>query len=587
MANTVRVATQVTGVGKASSDLDRLRDKFEKLQKGGPKGFAIGVGVAAGAAAFSLLSQAASGAVDFFGDATKAALEEEDSIQKLGTALRANVPAWDGNTKAIERVLAARMALGFSDDEQRDSLAILVARTGDVTKALDIERAAMDLARLRSIPLAEATKAISMGMMGTGRALKELGINVKDYASGQEILTAIQKKAAGQAQDYANTNSGKLLKSQVEVGEAMERFGAATLPAVVVATEDAAGVVTGLASAFDLLQGKIPQTADEIQSTTSGIADLTRGLAFLFPGLGAMADTLDAIGTASAGMEGKVADDLAAVDRALAGTADQSKDTARVMRHSAASISLGYDELRVSIADDAKGIIDDFFDPLETRAELFDTRSRLRADMESLRLAKSKTDHRNASDDIIQALDDQATALTTIGDKGKLTRKDVEAFAADVKAAYKGMGKTVPTELQKILDKLYQLANFQSLPIDIRVTSRIVRPGTGGKSGGKGRLASGGPVDPGEVYRVGENGPEWFVSDKAGDILPNGVSPVAAPTGRGGVAGTTLNLTVNVAASPGMTPGQARAVGNEVGPVVTKWMQQNGILPRGATGLTG
>src|SRR3990170_2396764 len=39
--NVVRVATQVTGTAKASSDLDKLRDKFERLQKQGAKGFAL------------------------------------------------------------------------------------------------------------------------------------------------------------------------------------------------------------------------------------------------------------------------------------------------------------------------------------------------------------------------------------------------------------------------------------------------------------------------------------------------------------------------------------------------------------------
>ncbi|WP_337875693.1 tape measure protein [Elioraea sp.] len=39
--------------------------------------------------------------------------------------------------------------------------------------------------------------------------------------------------------------------------------------------------------------------------------------------------------------------------------------------------------------------------------------------------------------------------------------------------------------------------------------------------------AEGGPVAAGRPYIVGERGPEWFVPDRSGTVLPNGVSPAA------------------------------------------------------------
>ena len=49
--------------------------------------------------------------------------------------------------------------------------------------------------------------------------------------------------------------------------------------------------------------------------------------------------------------------------------------------------------------------------------------------------------------------------------------------------------------------------------------------------------AEGGPVAAGQPYVVGERGPEWFVPNRAGTVLPNGIAP-------GG--GTTIQTTVNV-----------------------------------------
>lgn len=58
----------------------------------------------------------------------------------------------------------------------------------------------------------------------------------------------------------------------------------------------------------------------------------------------------------------------------------------------------------------------------------------------------------------------------------------------------------------------------------------------GALSGAPGR-ATGGPVSPGRAYRVGEQGPEWFVPTSAGSIA------AAQMSGR---RGAQINLTVNV-----------------------------------------
>lgn len=69
--------------------------------------------------------------------------------------------------------------------------------------------------------------------------------------------------------------------------------------------------------------------------------------------------------------------------------------------------------------------------------------------------------------------------------------------------------------------------------IKIQIERSIVGPlanalggvfgGAGAKFGG-GR-AAGGPVIPGEFYRVGENGPEWLVAGTSGRIIPSGAGP--------------------------------------------------------------
>jgi hypothetical protein len=244
-----------------------------------------GLGLGAGIGAFGLLTDAARRAGDMVGSAIGAAMEDETSQAKLLTAIGANVKGWDGNTAAIEKVLAARMKLGFSDDEQRDSLATLVARTGNVTEALDIQRVAMDLARLKGIDLAAASKAIALGMSGQGRALKELGINVKELTTKQEVLGAIQDKAAGQADAWGNTTAGAFKAAQVAMDEASETLGYALLPVLkdlaIVARDnvipamnlagDAVGAIWNLSGNWQIDAFKAKMAADAEAARLTGV----------------------------------------------------------------------------------------------------------------------------------------------------------------------------------------------------------------------------------------------------------------------------------------------------------------------------
>jgi hypothetical protein len=240
MANNVRIGVSAPGAKQASSEMDQLRDKFSKLKAEGAKGIAIGAGAAATAKAFDLVGTAITGVVGFLGDAAAAAREDEESQSRLRASLQANIEGWDGNTDAIEKVIAARQQLGFTDEEQRTSLAILVAATHDYNKALEVQRTAMDLARLKGISLAEASSALTKVEGGQFRALKALGIVLKDGATATDALAAVQKVATGQADSFAATNQGKLLVSQIKVSEAMEKLGYVVMPALA----DAAVVVS-------------------------------------------------------------------------------------------------------------------------------------------------------------------------------------------------------------------------------------------------------------------------------------------------------------------------------------------------------
>lgn len=522
--NKVAFGVQAQGVGKASSELDKLRDKVERLRKQGAKGVLTGVAAGATVAAFNVLSQVVSAFTGKIGESIDAARADEASITRLGAALKANIPAWDGNTQAIERTIKSRMALGFSDDEQRDSLAKLVVATHDANKALVVQRTAMDLARLKNISLADAGDALTKVEGGQFRALKALGIVLKDGATATDALAAVQKAATGQADAYAKTAGGKLLNAQVKVNEAMEKFGYTILPAVADAATAAADGIDVLGSIGDAVSGK---TRDYIQGLEMQTAEMLKNGATAKELGGVYEEVTAALADGTLVRTQSEVDSLkrsrdalagsirfydhyeAAVTSSFQGVTDGAKEMA-------AKVTTSVAELVDALVKDASDLIDGFFDPIKTEQERHDARVQLSASIEEEAAARSAAAHQQASRDILSALEDESKALLELGSDHKLTSGKIDAFEADVRKSYAALGKRVPKELQAIIDKLREL-----ISIDDNVTINVNSNGPARGPAHK-KKAAGGPVSKGVPYTVGEQGSETFVPDSNGTIIPHG-----------------------------------------------------------------
>lgn len=227
----LRLRDQLTGgLAKAKASVAGLDTQLKQTGTTlGGFGSSLGGIAKAGVAAFAVF-KAIDLANDFFSAAIGGAIEEEAGIKRLTAALEANVPAWDKNIAAIERTIAARQSLGFSDDELRDSLSRAVGATNDVNKAFELQAIAMDLARFKGKSLEEATQALITVEAGQFRALKALGIELRTGASQTEALAAVQKVAAGQAKEYGDATAGAVAAAGIAFQNLAEDVGTLALP---------------------------------------------------------------------------------------------------------------------------------------------------------------------------------------------------------------------------------------------------------------------------------------------------------------------------------------------------------------------
>jgi hypothetical protein len=117
--NTVRVGVQTTGVSKSSSDIDKIRDKFDRLQKQGAKGFAIGAGAAATTAGLNLIGSA----ISDIGDAAVETVQKAASFERGMLNINSIAKISNADLEAMgETVLEMSGEFGQSAQTMTDAL---------------------------------------------------------------------------------------------------------------------------------------------------------------------------------------------------------------------------------------------------------------------------------------------------------------------------------------------------------------------------------------------------------------------------------------------------------------------------------
>lgn len=120
--------------------------------------------------------------------------------------------------------------------------------------------------------------------------------------------------------------------------------------------------------------------------------------------------------------------------------------------------------------------------------------------------------------------------------------------------------------LMNLMDGLSR-AMDRTATITVTTVNRIVNEVIGPFGGAR---AMGGPVLADTAYLVGEQGPELFVPNSSGTIVPNGALPTARGGGGGAAAGATYAITVNAGV------GDPRAIGQQVVEAITRYERANG-----------
>jgi len=193
---------------------------------------------AVGQAGTAITAAFAGGAIlNFAKQSITAALEDQRAQQRLAKTLQNVTAANKDQVAAVEASIAAMQSqFAVADDELRPAFETIVRSTKDVGQAQELLKLALDIAAGSGKNLQEVSVALVKAMGGQTRSLKELGITLKDTEgkalSADQIFAQLRTTFAGQADELANSQVGKLKAVGIQYDELKETVGTALLPAL-------------------------------------------------------------------------------------------------------------------------------------------------------------------------------------------------------------------------------------------------------------------------------------------------------------------------------------------------------------------
>jgi hypothetical protein len=212
------------GIKRAIAQFKQLETTSEKAQ------FAIKKAAVPAAAALGGLALA-------LGDATKAAMEDQQEQAALALTLQNVTGAGAAQTAQIEdQISAMSRASGIADTEYRKSLEALVRGTKDVDLAMKDMNLVMDISTALQMDSSTVADALAKAYQGNFKALRsltpEMATMIKEGASLNEIMDVLGGTFGGATAKSAETAAGKMKILSNSIGETKESIGAALLPVV-------------------------------------------------------------------------------------------------------------------------------------------------------------------------------------------------------------------------------------------------------------------------------------------------------------------------------------------------------------------
>ena len=577
LSGSIGALGDAAGVSGAGGAVGGLTSELGSLA-GVTGGVAAGMGVAVGA--FGL-------AIDAAGEAEVVVAQTDSILASLGESavvtgghiakLSEEVMRYSGFSDEAVRA-GANTLLMFDQiksaevfDRAIEGAADLAVRMGtDVPNAarllgmaLQDPEAGMSRLRRAGITLSEAQKEQVASFMAVG-----------DVASAQEvILQSLEGRIGNLAEDYGDTMKGGMDRAKEAMGELAETAGGSLLPIMDALSESVIDQTDRLQSWDDALNGAL--LSGPIQAI-AGIGDGLDGVGTVIgelpPGLRDTASAADQAAAEMQDLAGAMSDYLAEVVDIPAAQRDVQQsitDMVATMQDGEASwfdMADAQDEVVTSTADLITGMQEQGASQQELDGVIASTIGMLRAERDAGNITQDQ--FRLLATEIRGVPNKAVTAVSAPGLSAVYTGSvNYRAIMNDID----GDNVSTPYQAPGLSGIYTSSVNYRAIMNDLdgRTVTTYFK-----NVGGPIPKAGGGSVEAGQMYLVGEEGPELAVFSGPGSIIPAGpTSRMLNDGGGSSVSAAGASIVVNVHGSATQADGQA------VVDALRRWQQRNGPVP--------
>jgi len=240
--------------------------------------------------------------------AVDSAITAEQEWNKFGNAVDKTGGSWDKQSDEIKKwVREYSNDMGRSVADTRAAMTTYMNMGMSLQESQDAMKATSNYAAQMGMSQEQAAGQLQKAFMGNGRALKSLGLDIKDYKDSttgaidkQRLLNDILSKTGGAADKYADSSAAKFQRLNNTLAGLKTDFGAALMDAI----QPLIPVVQGFLNVINGLPGPVKTVGFAALALGAGIGiiagpltsviGLMEMLGFTLPTIGGLLGTVGA-----------------------------------------------------------------------------------------------------------------------------------------------------------------------------------------------------------------------------------------------------------------------------------------------------
>lgn len=262
----------------ATADLEKLRGKVGAVSQANNQLGGSFLNFTKNVAGIALATVGVQGLFNLLEGSITEATEAEQSLSRLKNTL-SNIGREDALERLVEKSNELAQSFRFLDNDDINGVFQQLITYGKLTERQigDVTEVIINFSKKNKISLEESTSVIVKALEGSGKALKEYGINIKDGGDVTErfgiIMNDLKPKVDGAADAFGETFAGKLEIARQSIRDTQEEIGGKLIPILASLLEVAADTVKGIGPLFENIKVIFTSPIGEIRSNLKKLRD--------------------------------------------------------------------------------------------------------------------------------------------------------------------------------------------------------------------------------------------------------------------------------------------------------------------------